>query len=415
MFIRKSWGCRSYAFSQYMKMMSFLARKPTASKQYHVLFLVTLAFLVSSGKCLGFSGSEPMEIILRTEVHVDLFFHCLAHMDIGQDASSLYSQAYMGRISREKIQNSLDPARLTSEMDKIKDIYIPDQKLRMVNFLPFQFINVEQLLEGLKWLSGDLQGNSPQPFLPFFRQRYFSSPGAQSFLRTLTEILVVEYQTFYREFWKQQNGQRTALKERFRTLFEESGLKLLGPALKGKKGVVIYLCLSMTRNGRGFSSGDYFGAAVKFPEQEDEILKSFFMSIHEMTHLFLDEWTLRQSGRPDATGSTLSGSERYEIHLLKEKAVLYADYLLCKKILPIFLTDYLLTFLELSGEGDRGNLARLLPTKLEKLFKARISLTAETVQMLESFIGNFLHSRESVPDMKKEKFDWQPMIPGTFR
>ena len=381
----------------------------------NVLFLIMLVFLVSSGKCLSFSGSKPMEVILRTEVQVDLFFHCLAHMDIGQDASSLYSQAYKDWISREKIQNSFDPAWLTSEMDKIKDIYIPDQKLRMVNFLPFQFMNVEQLLEGLKWISGELQGNSPQPFLPFFRQRYFSSPGAQSFLRTLTEILVVEYQTFYREFWKRQNGQRTALKERFRTLFEESGLKLLGPALKGKKGVIIYLCLSITRNGRGFSSGDYFGAAVKFPEQEDEILKSFFMSIHEMTHLFLDEWTLRQSGHPDAPSSTRSGNEGYDIHLLKERAVLYADFLLCKKILPTLLADYLLIFLELSGEGGRGYLAGFPPTELEKMFKARVSLTEKTVQMLETFIGNLLNLRESVPDMQKETFGRQPMTPGTFR
>ena len=414
MFIRKYRRGSIKAFMQYVRWISFPARKLTASKQHHVFFLVTLTFLVSSGKCLSFSGGEPMEIILRTEVQVDLFFHCLAHMDIGQDASSLYSQAYMSRISREKIQNSRDPAWLASEMDKIKDIYIPDQKLRMVNFLPFQFMNVEQLLEGLKWLSGDLQGNSPQPFLPFFKQRYFSSPGAQSFLRTLTEILVVEYQTFYREFWKRQNGQRTALKKRFRTLFEESGLKLLGPALKGKKDVIIYLCLSMTRNGRGFSSGAYFGAAVKFPEEENEIMRSFFFSIHEMTHLFLDEWTLRQSGYPDAPGSTRSGDEGYDIHLLKESAVLYADYLLCKKILPTFLTDYLLTFLELSGEGDRGNLARFLPTKLEKLFKARISLTAKTGQLLETFIWNLLNSRESVPDMQKEKFGCQPMIPRNF-
>lgn len=415
MFIKLYRRCPTKAFMQYVRWISFPARKPTASNQHHVLFLVMLVFLAGASPFHAFSGTNPMEIILRSEVHVDLFFHCLAHMDIGMDASSLYSQAYVNRIARDKRTNNLDSTWLIREIDKIKDIYIPDQNLRMVNFLPFQFMNVEQLLEGLKWLSGDLQGNSPQPFLAFFRQRYFSSPGAQSFLRTLTEILVVEYQTFYREFWKRQNGQKMALKNRFRTLFEESGLKLLGPALKGKKGVIIYLCLSMTRNGRGFSSGDYFGAAVKFPEEEKEIMRSFFFSIHEMTHLFLDEWTLRQSGYPDAPGSTRSGEEGYDIHLLKESAVLYADYLLCKKIQPTFLTDYLLTFLELSGEGDWGNLARFLPTKLEKLFKVRISLTAKTGQLLETFIWNLLNCRESVPDMQKEKIGYQPMTPGTFR
>src|SRR4030043_2152099 len=104
MFIRKYRRGPIKAFMQYVRWISFPARKPTASKQHHVFFLVTLTFLVSSGKCLSFSGSKPMEVLLRTEVQVDLFFHCVAHMDIGQDASSLFSQVYLSRFSREKIQ-----------------------------------------------------------------------------------------------------------------------------------------------------------------------------------------------------------------------------------------------------------------------------------------------------------------------
>jgi len=49
------------------------------------------------------------------------------------------------------------------------------------------------------------------------------------------------------------------------------------PAMrKYNKSCVIYLCLSMTQNGRGSVSPDIFGAAVKFPESQEEILASFF-------------------------------------------------------------------------------------------------------------------------------------------
>ncbi|MGB7294982.1 MAG: hypothetical protein WBC70_05275 [Candidatus Aminicenantales bacterium] len=70
------------------------------------LLCVILIAASGSGHTPVFSGIESMEIILRTEVQVDLFFHCLAHMDIGEDASNLYSEAYIARIAREKRQSS---------------------------------------------------------------------------------------------------------------------------------------------------------------------------------------------------------------------------------------------------------------------------------------------------------------------
>jgi len=358
------------------------------------LFLsIMLIGLAGSGHSLGYSGNEPVEIILRTEVQVDLFFHCLAHLDIGQDASSLYSETYVHRISREKNQQGLDPAWLTGEMAKIRDIYVCDQKLRMVNFIPFLFKSVDQLLAGLEWLSTNLEGNSPQELLPYFKQEFFSSLDSRRFLRSFAGILEAEHLNFYLRYWEHQQGRLGALKARFRSLWEEAGIKLMRPVMEEKQGVVVYLCLSMTRNGRGFAMGKYFGAAVKFPEKEDEIMESFWMSIHEITHLFLDKWTLHQHENPNATSSTLSGDEGYDVHLFKERAVLYADYLLCRTIVPALLPDYLQLFLELLGEEKRADLASLPRAELEKLFKARVPLPEKTVQMLETFIYGFLNSR----------------------
>jgi len=393
MLIRKHGVGSALAFWQYFKTISHPVRKFTLSRRRHVLLFVMLFSLVRSGHSLLSSGSERMDVILRTEVQADLFFHALAHMDIGPDASSLYSRAYIERISRDKIPKNIDPFWLTNEMNKIRDIYIRNQKLRLVNFIPFLFKDVEQLLAGLKWLSGDMEGNSPHEFLPRFKQEFSSSPDSQRFLRSLAEILETEYQHFYRRYWSYQQERLGSLKDRFRSLWEETGTKLIGPVMKEKQGVVVYLCLSMTRNGRGFALGNHFGAAVKFPEKEDEILSSFFMSIHEMTHLFLDEWTLRQYGHPKAPSSSRSGSEGYDLHLFKERAVLYADYLLCKRIVPALLPDYLIMFLELFMELNREDLAGLSPAKAENLFKARVSLGEKATQALEILIQGLLDSR----------------------
>jgi len=85
---------------------------------------------------------------------------------------------------------------------------------------------------------------------------------------------------------------------------------------KYNKSCVIYLCLSMTQNGRGSVSPDIFGAAVKFPESQEEILASFFCSIHEMTHQFVAEITLKSAAAKPGAASTMSKNEGYQIHRL---------------------------------------------------------------------------------------------------
>ena len=78
------------------------------------------------------------------------------------------------------------------------------------------------------------------------------------------------------------------------------------PAMrKYNKSCVIYLCLSMTQNGRESVSPDIFGAAVKFPESQEEILASFFCSIHEMTHQFVAETTLKSAAAKPGAASTM--------------------------------------------------------------------------------------------------------------
>jgi hypothetical protein len=157
---------------------------------------------------------------------------------------------------------------------------------------------------------------------------------------------------------------------------------------KYNKRCVIYLCLSMTQNGRGFGSPGIFGAAVKFPESQEEILASFFISLHEMTHQFVDEITLKSAAAEPGAASTMSGSEGYQIHLLTEKAVIYADYLLCQKFLPEYLEDYFRFFLGLTENKKPAQYASLSKSKSEEKFRERFTIPGPTRLALEEFVAS---------------------------
>jgi hypothetical protein len=139
------------------------------------------------------------EVIFRKEVHVDLVFHLLAHMDIGEDASSLYSPDYINMINQEKARLAGAAEPLEEKLTAAKKIYVPDQKLRMVNFLPFACNGFESLWRGLKWLAEEEKGESPSPYLSYFKQD-FHSPEAKKFLSLFALSMKSEYESFYKDY-----------------------------------------------------------------------------------------------------------------------------------------------------------------------------------------------------------------------
>jgi hypothetical protein len=328
------------------------------------------------------------EVIFRMEVHADLVFHLLAHMDIGEDASSLYSPDYINMINREKARLAGATEPLEEKLAAAKKIYVPDQKLRMVNFLPFYCNGFESLWQGLKWLAEEEKGKSPNPDLSYFEQD-FHSPEAKKFLSLFAFSMKSEYESFYKDYWERRQKELLPLKEKFSKFWRDKGLKFMRPAMrKYNKRCVIYLCLSMTQYGRGFIYPDIFGAAVKFPEIQEEILASFFFSIHEMTHQFMDEITLKSAAAKPGAASTMSGSEGYQIHLLMEKAVIYADYLLCQKFLPEYLEDYVRFFLGPTENIKPAQNVSFSKSKSEEKFRERFTIPGPTLLALKEFVAS---------------------------
>jgi hypothetical protein len=350
-------------------------------KNKTMISLILFSFAFSIGFCQEKSTSD--NFIFKTEVHVDLLFHALAHMDLGNDASNLYSEDYIKNISMEKQKLGIK-TDLKNQMDSIKEIFISDNSLRMINFIPFYIGDYEEFIRGLRWLATDSKEKNQNETLNSFKTRVMTSQKQRDFISEFSRILDNEYQTFYRDCWKKEQGRLAAIKGQFEEFVTTNGEKIFSPIMKKeKKDAVVYLCLSMTRNGRGFGSRNRFGAAIKFPEKGEEFLPRLIMAIHEMTHQFSDALVMKAENIDYSQSSTMAGSEGYRVHMASEYGVIYAEYLLFQKFLPEYLRDYVLYF---SDDSDK-KVKDKTTEELVKIFKTHIKLSDKSIGSITDYIN----------------------------
>jgi hypothetical protein len=336
---------------------------------------------------VGFGQETPAsdKFVFKTEVHVDLLFHALAHIDLGDDDANLYSEGYVGTIHKEKQALGLK-ADLKDRLDAMKGVFISEPSmggLRMIDFLPFYITDYNEFIDGLNWLATDSEDHHKNPRIDSFK-RYITRQEQREFIKALSGILDEEYRTFYRDHWKREQERLADVRRQFEVFVRTNGGKLFSPVMsKEKKGAVVYLCLSMTRWGRGFSSKDRFGAAVKFPEKREEFLGALITAVHEMTHQFSDALVMKAEGMDRSQSDTAAGSEGYRVHLASEYGVIYAEYLLFRKFLPEHLNDYCLFFLDAFGKDvkDRS------PEELDKAFRAIIDLSEKSIAAIADYIN----------------------------
>jgi len=353
--------------------------------RFRLIVIIPGLILFSSLFVLGFAQDKPPNdnFIFKTEVHVDLLLHLLAHMDIGKDAASLYSEDYIKNIAQEKEKLGLR-ADLKTEMDAIKDVFISDSGLRYIDFLPFYVGDYEELLTGMRWLATETNEKTQNEVLNSFRRDFSTTLKQRNFMSEFARILDHEYRSFYRDYWEKEQTRLAASKAQFEEFVTANGEKIFSPVMKKEnKKARVYLCLSMTRNGRGFHSKDRFGGAVKFPEKREEFPPLFIMAIHEMTHEFSDALVMKAEKMERSKSDTAEGSEGYRIHMASEYGVIYADYLLFQKFLPGYLKDYLVFFWDGPEEEARDKSME----ELLKAFKTWIKLSDKSIGAITGYIN----------------------------
>jgi hypothetical protein len=351
----------------------------SAAMEIFLLFLLSISIVSCQKK------SVTEDFIFKTEAHVDLLFHVLAHIDTGNDAANLYSEDYVKLILNEKQKLGID-SDLTNELSSIKDTFIPDKGLRMIDFFPFGFDDYKEFLKGLKWLATDSNEKNQNEILNLYRTKFVTTQEQRDFIGKFSEVLDHEYKIFYRDYWKKEQERLSVIKGQFEEFVKTNGEKLFSSVMKKeKKKTEFYSCLSMTRYGRGFGSRYGFGAAVKFPENKDEFLLSFITSAREIA-LEISTPIIEKAENIDySQSSTMEGTEGFKIHMAIEWAGVYLDYLLFRKFLPEYLKDFLLFY----SESPEKEVKDKSIEELENIFKTMVKpyLSEKSIECLTNYIN----------------------------
>lgn len=233
--------------------------------------------------------------------HADLIYHLLAHMNLNDNPSNLFSDKYIQEITQKKAALGLESS-LEQELSPFINVYLQGfERLCLVNFVPFYTNNLEQTRNEL------------------LAQPFFTKEDKNDFLTPFLKIAEKEKETFYMNFWTNEINKYLELINQFNIYLGDKISKFKSIFDFYNVSPNIYLLLSITQNGRGIYIKDYFTAIVRLPRNSAEFSKSFILIFHEMTHQFTDALIEGQISISD------------DSHNLSESLVILTDFYLFQK------------------------------------------------------------------------------------
>lgn len=236
----------------------------------------------------------------------DLIYHILAHMKV-DNASNLYSENYIHRISQAKNENCTD---LSQKVLHMLDYYNKNfERLGIINFLPCYCPSIQDLLKATSTYVG------------------FTDEDKEMFVFPLNKLVESEY-SFYETYWSALHRETKKEREKLEQWIKNEFSKYEVLFSYFKKSAVIGFSYSLTCNGRGYYQEDTFNAIVPFETEECKYETVFYQIMHEFTHQFTDGIIGTNIKMDDGT------------HDVSENAAILFDYYLIKNIYPQKTSSY---------------------------------------------------------------------------
>lgn len=252
----------------------------------------------------------PLPIQVDTRLHVDLFYHCCALLDLGADAASLFSADYAEGASRGRRALGLESPPV-EWLDELARLIAPVPSPHLLTLAPLVVDSLPALRELLTEAHG---ARSVAPALDEVLQsapaRRFTSRLAalMDHERPLVEALEEASQ---QRVEQSVTGLRLFLAERCMPYLERLARVL--PSMQ----VDAWLCLGLPAGGRAASREGRVTVALAMPAVPSEPFGTAFQLVHELTHLATDPKVLRDGLSPR---QTREGTPGYATHQALERA-----------------------------------------------------------------------------------------------
>ena len=358
--------------------------------------------MVFVGLSSGFFDPNRIKILIKTDL--DVIYHTLAHLDLLNYSSNLFSQSYVDEIRQAKNDLRVGVTLLDKERDMLEVDYRKYSSLRFLYKAPFIADDFSSFKQALKLIDYNFRTGSPrllgkekerkrplmfgnsQRLIPIF-QKHFSSKQEREFVKNFAACLDEEFVSFY-QFYREarieldQNGI-----ELFLEFWKIKGLKILWPwaSCSGAKKFTIFLSPAISKNGLSvpvLEGGNLsFFVVTPLPKTVPEAIHSFFVVLQQTTQRSTDDLVILESlsSRSDQTAS---------LKKIRENASIYAGHLYLKMCFPEYHQSYLRFFLEkVTNKKIDFNV-------LEDILIKTYALNKASLRQIENFVNQLVHNSD---------------------
>jgi hypothetical protein len=187
----------------------------------------------------------------------DLVYHLFSYMDIGGgNPANVYSRDYIAKIAKVKKEYGIKDT-LEEDLKKLTEVFVKRYpSLEKIMFIPFYVKDYDEFKsEVLK--SGQFPDEDARDFV-------------QPFLKTMEKE-----QDFYYSYWNKKIKSDEQNRSEYITYLNNQFAPIKGILEYKKMKPEIYLCYSMSKNGRGFDKNGTKGVAVLSPASKEQRIHIF--------------------------------------------------------------------------------------------------------------------------------------------
>ena len=316
---------------------------------------------------------DPRDIQILMNPDIDIVYHTLAYLSVPGEPSNLFSPEYMEQIKKAKQDLEAGLSKLDQFAPQLEEVYRRMPRLRFLNLAPFMADDYASLKQALSLIDFSFRtqededtrespeerraksGNTPILFgnsrrlIPLLKNR-FPDPAEHQFLKQFAECMDDERTHFYKNYREVRTELDQHSYDRFLQFWKADGLNIISLwAQKSNVNVFnIYLCPIIKRNGRGVPVNQeqrvLFNVVAPLPERASQVVQSFFVVLHETTHLLTDDLLDGRKSLNAGIGDAAS----------YENVVFYADHIYLKTLFPQYHAAYLKFFLSLEDSNLQG-------------------------------------------------------------
>ena len=257
--------------------------------------------------------------------------------------TDLYNREYIEFTKNNKEKMNVDDT-LKDVISELETLYNENiEALLLINFIPYQVVNIEEYMQILDDLSQNNKGKISQFYYKF------------------KDALNIEY-GYFKQYWESSFDQNKKLITSFEDHINAPASPLYLMNKYFGQGLMVNLSITLFKYGRGLAIEDNLIAAALIPDSSDEFFYTTLTAFHEFTHYVTDELIDDNRSKSEEIPINEILVMRFDFEFLKRHFIDYMpDYLKLSSLwagMDISQENYTKVF-ELESELERKMLIKL--------------------------------------------------------